>query len=602
MLKAWLQHWHNALLQPHKLRAADVLDERIRLESISTAIGATGVMAIACVMYIIFPRDLPEANLMGVWLITQLGIGVLWLAFIAGYLHYRHPLMRQWWSYLSTLVCSFYGLIWGVGWVYFVGDADMAHAQSAVTFTLILGGVFTGGLLATIFHLPSLLSFTLCSLLPALFSTFIHQGIFHQWFGVSLVVYMLACSAFSLNLHSFLMETLQQREDKASLAQQLTIEKQRAEQASQDKTRFLASVSHDLRQPLQALEFFQHGLAAALPQHNTTEQRILDKMETCITTLKELLNAMLDVSRLETGHLVMQKRVFPLNDLLQRVYQQYESIAAESDLLLHYAYTSVFIESDPTQLERILRNLVDNAIKHMGKSTQSQQGRILLGVRRKGNHLNIEVWDNGIGIPKHEQQAIFQEFYQLNNPERKRERGIGLGLAIIKRTSAALGHELSLSSQPNQGTVFRITVPRVLAAHFSNTGHNGDQAALPLNYHSRILIIEDDQAVAEALQTLLALWRYPSVIGDASDPTQIFNHHPDISFIISDYQLSADIDGIQIIQQIRRQANRDIPALLITGNTTPELADRLKIADIPVSYKPISPLQLRQIIEKSNMG
>ena len=582
--------------QSHRLRAADVLDERIRLESISTAIGASGVMVIAFIMYLIFPRDLPQASYLGYWLVTQLLAGFTWLGFIAYYHHYRHPQTRRWWPYLSTLICSFYGFIWGAGWVFFVGDTDIVHAQAAVVFTIILGGVFTGGVLATIFHLPSLTSFMLCSLLPPLISTFVNHGIFHQWFGVSLVVYMLACTLFALNLHFFLMDTLQQREEKASLAQQLQEEKLKAEQASQDKTRFLAAASHDLRQPLQALNLYQGSLAAVIQQGNTVEQqRILDNMKASIASLTDLLNAMLDISQLETGHFSLQRQVFPLNDLLHRIYQQYESLAAEADIALHYATTSLYVESDPTQLERILRNLVENAIKHMGKHT-GRYGRILLGTRRKGQTLRIEVWDNGVGIAESEQQAIFREFYQLHNPERKRERGIGLGLAIIKRTAIALGHRLELRSQPNQGSMFAITVPRAtpLCPTYSPL-HSTESQPQP-TLQGKILIIEDDTAVAESLSTLLTLWGYHTITSSLPNPEQLIAQHPDIRFIISDYQLAAGVDGISVIQHLRQVARNDIPALLITGNTSPALAQQLQQLNIPVSYKPINPLNLKLLI------
>jgi CheY-like chemotaxis protein/anti-sigma regulatory factor (Ser/Thr protein kinase) len=255
----------------------------------------------------------------------------------------------------------------------------------------------------------------------------------------------------------------------------------------------------------------------------------------------------------------------------------------------------LYVESDPTQLERILRNLVENAIKHMGKHT-GRCGRILLGTRRKGQTLRIEVWDNGIGIAKSEQQAIFREFYQLHNPERKRERGIGLGLAIIKRTAIALGHRLELRSQPNQGSMFAITVPRAtpLCPTYSPL-HSTESQPQP-TLQGKILIIEDDTAVAESLSTLLTLWGYHTITSSLPNPEQLITQHPDIRFIISDYQLAAGVDGISVIQHLRQVARNDIPALLITGNTSPALAQQLQQLNIPVSYKPINPLNLKLLI------
>jgi signal transduction histidine kinase len=564
-----------------------VLSERIRLESISTAIGAIGVMAITFVMFLIFPEDIPQARYMGEWLAAQLIVGVFWLGFIAHHIKWNTPRTRILWPYLSTLVCSFFGFAWGAGWVFFIGEADLSHAQAAVIFTIILGGVFTGGVLATIFHLPSLLSFTLCSLLPPLISTFIHQSIFHLWFGVSIVVYMLACAAFALNLHSFLMETLEQREEKAWLAKQLEIEKKRVEQASHEKTRFLAAVSHDLRQPLQALQFFQHSLTELIHTEGQ-ERQILTNMGASITALNGLLNAMLDVAQLDSGKHPVQRQTFALNTLFQRIHQQCAPLAAEHGLTLRYVRTCQFVHSDPMLLERIIQNLVHNAIKHMG-----QHGRIVLGARKQGDFLRIEVHDNGVGIPAEEQAAIFREFYQLHNPERKRSQGVGLGLAIVKRLLGALGHDLSLASQPDKGCRFAISVP-LAAAPEANPTVSIPVPTQKTPHHHHILIAEDDAQVLESLQTLLALWGHTSIASSNPDPAILSAKHPDITFIISDYQLRQDLDGIALIQELRRLAGWEIPALLITGNTSPVLAEEWERLSIPVSYKPIKPSELKK--------
>lgn len=592
MLTTWLKR---LLLHPRrKLSAADVLDERIRHESISTAIGASGVMLIALFVYLIFPKDAPQAHYISGWLLLQLVVGVFWLGFIAQHAQHRTPRTRRWWPYLSTIVCSFYGFMWGAGWVLFVGNTDSTHVQLAVMFSIILCGMFTGGVFATIFHLPSLLSFTLCSLMPPLISSFINTGMFYIWFGAGSVIYMIATTAFALNLHTFLMDTLEQREEKALLAQQLAEEKQRVEQISHDKTRFLAAASHDLRQPLQALHFFQQSLEVLIEQGNVTEQqRILGNMKTSITALNGLLNAMLDISRLDAGTLPIQRQIFPLNTLFKRLYQQYEPIAAEAGLTLRYVDTSLHVESDPTQLERILRNLVENAIKHMGK-----QGRILLGGRRQGKRLRIEVWDNGVGIPLQEQDSIFREFYQLHNPERKRSRGVGLGLSIIKRIAAALEHDIGLQSRPGKGCVFSVTVPIASApTERVPSISRSIQTDLP---HGKVLLVEDDEDVLESLHTLLNLWGYTTITTSSPKPDTLMAQHPDIAFIISDYQLGSGINGVEVIQHIRQATGKDIPALLITGNTSPLLAEELEQLSIPVSYKPINPLKLKQFMKICN--
>ena len=402
-MSKWSIFWPFA---KRKLTAADVLNERIRLESISTAIGASGVMLIAWVMYWLLPVEANDLNYMQDWLIAQLGVGLLWLGFI--WLNYYQKLscVRACWPYFSTTVCSFYGVMWGMGWVVFVGDATTANALPAFVFTIVLSGVFTGGILATIFHLPSLLSFMMCCLMPLMISSFLNDGLFHHWLGISIIIYMLACIAFALNLHSFLMETLEQREEKALLAQALAQEKQRVELISQDKTRFLAAASHDLRQPLQAARLFQQSLYQVVQQEQCQQTHyLLNNLGSSLTSLHELLDGMLSVSQIDAGTIIVHRRPFALDTLLYRLFVHYEPFAQQMGIALRYVATQAWVDSDPLQLERMLRNLLENAIKH------SRASKLLLGCRRCGQSLRIEVWDNGIGIPPNEQTNIFQDIY-----------------------------------------------------------------------------------------------------------------------------------------------------------------------------------------------
>lgn len=401
--------------------------------------------------------------------------------------------------------------------------------------------------------------------------------IFHTWFGLSLCIYMIACMAFALNLHNFLLTTLEQREEKKQLAQ-------RIEKNSKDKTRLLVSISHDLRQPLQALRFNQYTLQQLL-QHTTAVQPSLEHLEKSLDTLQGILDSLLDATRFSDGTQIVQRQCFPLESVFQRIYQDCEPSATEAGLQLRYVSTSVYVDSDPALLESILRNLVKNAIRHMGAT-----GKILFGVKRQGKQLRIEVRDNGIGIPLQEQEAIFLEYYQLHNPERNRNHGLGLGLALIKGWTHALGHELSLWSQEGKGCVFKLIVPLALPPIFDVS-----QAATPVPItplSKKILVIDDDEQILASLKALLLLWDYEAITVLEANPEKILADHPDIYFIISDYQLSAKQTGLEVIQQLRQFSQREIPALLLTGNITPALREQFQQLDIPVSYKPINPIEI----------
>ncbi|MBY0430116.1 MAG: HAMP domain-containing histidine kinase, partial [Rhodospirillales bacterium] len=224
-----------------------------------------------------------------------------------------------------------------------------------------------------------------------------------------------------------------------------------AELANQAKSRFLAAASHDLRQPLQALHLFLDALSFRLTEPKNCQ--LVGKAIQALEGGESLLNALLDISTLEAGTVEPEVRDFRVWVLLDQLTQEFDSQALKKGLVLHMVPSSLMIRSDPVLLARIVRNLMSNALRH------SRRGRILLGVRRIAGGARIEVWDTGPGIPPDKLQVIFEDFYQLDNPERDRTKGLGIGLSIVERTAHLLGHGVAVRSILGKGSMFAITVP-----------------------------------------------------------------------------------------------------------------------------------------------
>jgi len=362
-----------------------------------------------------------------------------------------------------------------------------------------------------------------------------------------------------------------------------------AERANRARSRFFAVANHDLRQPLAALSLFVGALENRLK--DPTSRDILRAMNTALATIKNLVDAHLDIARIDAGTLRVEPVGHSVNGLLTRMALEFAGPARQKGLTLHVAPCSAVIRSDRDLLERILRNLLSNAVRY------TSNGRILLGCRRRGDQLRIEVWDTGPGIPSDQLDIIFEEFYRGNTSTTSDAAGFGLGLSIVDRLSRLLNHSLTVRSNEGKGSVFAISVPmeiepevRPIAApvpvHADNTG-------LP-----RVLVIEDDVIVLQALELLLDQWGceviatsgYDEAIEELTGQTQA----PDL--VIADFRLSGPASGIVAIRQIAKMMRVDLPGLIITGDTDPRRLKEARLSGYPLLHKPVSALALRAAV------
>ncbi len=371
---------------------------------------------------------------------------------------------------------------------------------------------------------------------------------------------------------------------------ELTAQKQAAEAAVQVKSRFLAAASHDLRQPLHALTLLIAAMKERLASGEA--QQLVRHIETSALAMQELLNALLDLSRLDAGVVVARPECFPLARVLQGIQRQFAPLAAEKGLVLQVRTSQAWVHTDPVLVERILINLVANAIRY------TDSGWVSIGARAEGDGLRLEVWDTGPGIPQAYQNKIFEEYFQLVNPERSRDKGLGLGLAIVARLARLLGTPVNVDSEPGKGSCFSIRLP----ACQPQTGVE-ETAAAPAGgdtqlRHALVACIDDDLAILEAMVELLAGWDMevaagPDVAQVREDLMQL-GRSPDV--IVSDYRLAGGCSGLDAIRTLRQSFGAQIAAVLITGDTAPETIQAINASGLPVLHKPLRPAKLRAML------
>jgi CheY-like chemotaxis protein/two-component sensor histidine kinase len=374
---------------------------------------------------------------------------------------------------------------------------------------------------------------------------------------------------------------------------ELRKKKEEAEDATLAKSRFLAAASHDLRQPTHALGMFVARLAQ-LP-HDVQTGKLIGNLEASVQAMQALLNGLLDVSRLNAQAVQVQAQPIALEDLFDQLRSGLGMIATDKGVRLKIRPTTVWVMSDPTLLYRILLNLVSNALRYTHK------GGVLVACRVRADAAiaRVEVWDSGMGIAPEHHELIFKEFFQVENPERDRRKGLGLGLNIVHRTAVLLGHRLQFKSSLGHGTRFSVDIA------LAPEGANGRKIALPAPGQNdelsglRILVIEDDALSREALVTLLESWAATvSKVENLPAALALLKTGSIPDVILSDYRLPDGVNGMGAIAQIRTEVGSDIPACLISGDTDPELMLAARDAGLTLLHKPVRPAKLRSFLRR----
>jgi signal transduction histidine kinase len=373
---------------------------------------------------------------------------------------------------------------------------------------------------------------------------------------------------------------------------ELRAQKTAAEAAVLARSRFLAAASHDLRQPMHALTLLVEALKEKLRGPAGEPLRLAEHIEASAHAMEGLLNALLDISKLDAGVVVARPECFVVGTVFERLAKQYAPLAEEKGLELRVHASTVAVYTDPVLLERILSNLLANAIRY------TDRGRVVLGLRRvQKDWARFEVHDSGRGIPESFRERIFEEYFQLENPERGRDKGLGLGLAIVRRLARLLGSPVEVRSQLGQGSTFSVRAVRCEPPP-AHAAQAAQAAARPEPYTGPpplVALVDDDEAILEAMTAVFDQWGIDLAADvDAQrikDDLLELGRRPDA--ILSDYRLRDGRTGIEAIAELRATFGPDIPAALITGDIAATTMQAIEASGLPVLHKPIKPAVLR---------
>ncbi len=362
-----------------------------------------------------------------------------------------------------------------------------------------------------------------------------------------------------------------------------------AERANKAKSVFLASASHDLRQPLNAMQMYIAALQSKVKDKEIL--RIIEDINSVSISTARLLNALLDVSELEVGAIKPRFEIFSVNNILISIFQSFLPLAKDKELDFRVVPSSFYVRSDPALLERILGNFMSNAIRYTDK------GSVLIGCRKKGDKVVIEVWDTGCGISDDQMSLIYEDFYQIENKERDRGKGLGLGLALAKRLAESLEHTIDSKSTLGNGSCFSVAVD------IAENKIDDNQAESFMNIMNlsgaNILLVEDDMDVLKATKQLLESWGCK--VKTARNKDEVMNlikenpyDNPDI--ILADNRLPGDASGIDITYLIQEKLQASIPCVIITGDVERNHVQSIIDQGFPVLLKPIQPAKFRAML------
>jgi signal transduction histidine kinase/CheY-like chemotaxis protein len=494
------------------------------------------------------------------------------------------------WLAMLFLTCA----VWGVGPAWFLFNNPSADTLLTAMLLAVAGlsaplvaasrsAVYLSLLPALV---PVLLTLTLRPSAGALSSS--ATALLLAGLALAFLVVLLRLTLDQNDSLTLLLAVSLRNED---LVQQLRSQIDVVAHAHLEKTRFLASAAHDLRQPLHALGMFCSALQRRLP--NTPEQPLVRNMMSAIEALETSFSAMLDISRFDAGLVHKAPRTFPIRDIFRRLYQQFGGDAEARNLALRFRATRRIVHSDPLLLERVLGNLVQNALRY------TRQGGVLVAARRHCQGVALEIWDTGVGIPSDQKDMIFQEFYQIDNPERDRGRGLGMGLAIVQRLCNLLEHRLEMHSKFGHGSVFRVLVPAGEADAIDATPTEADTLPPRRQGMVTVMLIDDERAIREATRELLRPLQVnvlvAATIAEAVDVAKAAQQPIDL--IMSDWRLRAQENGVAAIQALRCVAGEATPAVLITGDTSPELLQLAHESGLVILHKPLQPRHLVRLVK-----
>ncbi|MDH5693693.1 MAG: hybrid sensor histidine kinase/response regulator, partial [Gammaproteobacteria bacterium] len=470
--------------------------------------------------------------------------------------------------------------IWG-GTAFFLNSPGSTFHEISLLAYIV--GAASIGSITYVSYRPTFYAQVFPILLPFVIKFAIGSEPQYPLVAICTAFYLLVLLWFNRHLYSAFVEALYLRFE-------LKEQKEVAEKAKQSQTQFFAAASHDLRQPLHAYGLLASSLRRLV--NNEEGLQILDTMSSSMTGMRNLLNSLLDISRLDAGAMVPEPTRFDIQPMLDQLYLEHENSARERGIILALRSRSVSVLTDRSFLERIIRNLLTNSIHY------TDRGTVLLAARFRKDGVRIEVRDSGQGIPEQYHDTIFNEYERAAESSNDYRTGMGLGLAIVQRLSTLLGLKMGFKSRLGHGSVFYVDIPSV-DGKVEKTGT--DLPGLPPDLRGTcIAIIDDNEMVLFALSYLLQGWgatifKYSSGT-EALDDMQSTLEKVDL--LLVDYRLSGE-NGVEVTKRIQAKVGRDVPALIMTGDTAVSKIHDFSRLKLKVLFKPVEPQTLQKEISKA---
>jgi signal transduction histidine kinase len=494
------------------------------------------------------------------------------------------PRWGRYWVVGSTLG----GMLWGVAAVTMYPDSPSHQALLIVC----LFGVGLGGLNLTAVYKPSFYGFVVPALVPLILREALVADPVHAFTALVMTVVLGFVLAFGHHLNDVLTRSLAIRYENTDLIAGLTSQtrvaheaRAAAEAANRAKSQLLAAASHDLRQPLHALGLYTAALAARARE--VPWRPLIDNVQNAVDALEAQFAQLLDLSRLEAGALTPERSRVALAPLFARVVAELKPQAAAKGLVLRCASTRLAVDSDAALLERMVRNLVSNAVRY------TSRGGIVIGARRRGANVSVQVVDTGVGIAPEHCDRIFEEFYQVQYGRNSAgtPSGMGLGLAIVRRLANLLGHDVALASRLGTGSCFRIDVPRAADALHAFAGHAlewGPAGHATLD-GTLVAVVDDDATAIDAMAELFSIWG-ATVVGGRDARTLLealgrFARYPDL--VVADLRLGDGASGVITVRALRDELGFAVPALIVSGDTSAAAERAARSAGLTLLPKPV---------------
>ncbi|MGY6586938.1 MAG: PAS domain-containing hybrid sensor histidine kinase/response regulator [Wenzhouxiangella sp.] len=379
-------------------------------------------------------------------------------------------------------------------------------------------------------------------------------------------------------------------EVRARVEEALLVAKRQADEANQSKTRFLAAASHDLLQPLNAARLFSSSLQQ-MPDLSAEQSHLTERLDGSLQSAEQLLSALLDISRLDAGAMPTSVREFGIDELFEPLEAEFSAIARDRGLAFKRVRCRARVKSDPKLLRRVLQNFLSNALRY------TDAGRVLLGARRRGDQLLIEVWDTGPGIPVDQRQAIFREFHRLHETRGQQARGLGLGLAIVERIARMLDHPISLTSEPGKGTCFAISVPLVTGAAVVETARSPRRRPAQDLSGLTVLCVDNEPDILTGMQALIQPWGCRVLTAaDEAEAEAVIAAHGAPHVVLADYHLDHGQNGLDLMDRLRDRHGPALAGILITANQSEDLRESARAQGYRVLHKPLRPAALRAVL------